>query len=160
MQCNGADVVILSNDFLRNGAEIMLSGDALPPKRRRPVASPHGQRPVRGGPVSPGTPGSRQEAQFFAALDGLGAVGGPELVEGAGTVCLDGVFGNEKLRGYLAIAEAAGDQGEDFELARRDAEGLLVGGIRSEGLEGGSFRGDKDCPHHDRFAAGLATASK
>jgi hypothetical protein len=40
-------------------------------------------------------------------LDGLGATGGSELVEGAGTVCLDGVFGNEKLRGELAITEAA-----------------------------------------------------
>ncbi|HYL84590.1 MAG TPA: hypothetical protein VE263_10165 [Candidatus Angelobacter sp.] len=38
---------------------------------------------------------SRQEAWFFAALDGLGGAGGSELVGGAGTVCLDGVFGNE-----------------------------------------------------------------
>jgi hypothetical protein len=65
---------------------------------------------------------SWQEAQFFAALDGLGAAGGSKLVEGAGRVGLDGVFGDEKLRGYLAIAEAAGDQGEDFELACRDGE--------------------------------------
>src|ERR1700688_3782496 len=76
---------------------------------------------------------SRQEAQFFAALDGLCAAGGSELVEGAGTVCLDGVFGNEKLSSDLAIAEAAGDQGEDFELACRNAEGLLAGRIGSEG---------------------------
>jgi hypothetical protein len=34
----------------------------------------------------------RQQAQFFSSLDGLGAARGPELVEGAGTVCLDGVF--------------------------------------------------------------------
>ena len=101
---------------------------------------------------------SGQEAQFFAALDGLGAAGGSELVEGAGTVCLDGVFGNEKLRGDLAIAAAAGDEGEDFELACRDAEGLLLGRIRSEGFEGGRFRGDKHFPHHDRFADGFATA--
>jgi hypothetical protein len=101
---------------------------------------------------------SWQEAQFFAALDGLGAAGGSELVEGAGTVCLDGVFGNEKLRGDLAIAEAAGDQGEDFELACRDAEGLLVNRIGSEGFEGGGFRGDKHFPHHDRFADGFATS--
>ncbi len=101
---------------------------------------------------------SRQEAQFFAALDGLGAAGGSELVEGAGTVCLHGVFGNEKLCGDLAIAEAAGDQGEDFELSSRDAEGLLVGRIGSEGFEGGGFRGDKHFPHHHRFADGFATA--
>ena len=36
---------------------------------------------------------------------------------------LECVFGNEKLRGDLPIAEATGDQGEDFELACRDAEG-------------------------------------
>ena len=29
MRSNGPDVVILSNDFLRNGAEIVLSGDAV-----------------------------------------------------------------------------------------------------------------------------------
>jgi hypothetical protein len=73
-------------------------------------------------------------------------------------VCLDGVLGNEKLRGDLAIAEAAGDQGEDFELACRDAEGLLAGCIGSEGFEGGGFRGDKHFLHHDRFADGFATA--
>ena len=73
-------------------------------------------------------------------------------------MCLDGVFGNEKLRGDLAIAEAAGDQGENFELACRDAEDLLLGRIGSEGFEGGGFRGDKHFPHHDRFADGFATA--
>ena len=82
----------------------------------------------------------------------------PELVEGTGTVGLDGVFGDEKLRGDLAIAEAAGDQGEDFELAGRDAEGLLAGRIGSEGLEGGSFGRDKYFPHHNCFADGFATA--
>jgi hypothetical protein len=99
---------------------------------------------------------SRQQTQFFAALDGLGAAGGTELVEGAGTMCLDGVFGNEKLRGDLAIAEAAGDQGENFELACRDAEGLLLGRIGSEGGRigndrGGGFRRDKHFLHHNRF---------
>jgi hypothetical protein len=101
---------------------------------------------------------SPQQAQFFAALDGLGAAGGSELVEGAGTVRLDGVFGDEKLRGDLAIAEAAGDQGEDFELAWGDTEGPLVGRIGSEGFGGWGFGGDKHFPHHDRFANGFATA--
>jgi hypothetical protein len=64
-------------------------------------------------------------------------------------VCLDGVFGDEKLRGDFAIAEAAGDQGEDFELARRDTEGLLAGRIGSEGF--GGFRGDKALPAPRRF---------
>ncbi len=72
---------------------------------------------------------SRQEAQFFAALDGLGAAGGSEFVKHSGTVCLDSVLGNEELRCDLAIAEAMGDKGEDFEFACRDAEGLLPGRI-------------------------------
>src|SRR5258708_40149851 len=100
---------------------------------------------------------SRQQAEFFAALDGLGAAGGSELVEGAGTVGLDGVFGNEKLGGDLAVAEAAGDQGENFELAWGDAEGPLLGRIDREGLEGGGFGGDKHFSHYDRLADGFAT---
>ena len=101
---------------------------------------------------------SRQQAQFFAALDGLGAAGGSELVEGTGAVGLYGVFGNEQLRGDFAIAEAAGDQVENFELACRDPEGLLFGRIGSEGFEGGGFCGERHFPHDDRFADGYATA--
>jgi hypothetical protein len=94
----------------------------------------------------------------------LGAAGGSKLVESASTVCLDGVFGNEKLRGDLPIAEAAGDQGENFELTCRDAEGLLLGGIGNKGGSewarigsdgGGSFCGDKHFLHHDRLADGF-----
>ena len=78
-------------------------------------------------------------------------------------MCLDGVFGNEKLAGDFAIAEAAGDQGEDFELTCRDAEGLLAGRIGSEGYRAGNegsggWRGDKDLFHHDGFTDGFATA--
>ncbi len=75
-------------------------------------------------------------------------------------MCLDGVFGDEELRGDLAIAKAAGDQSEDFEFACRDAEGLLAEGIGSEGglPLGGGFRGDKHFLHHDRFADGFAAA--
>jgi hypothetical protein len=101
---------------------------------------------------------SGQEAKFFAALDGLGAAGSSKLIEGARTVCLNSVFGDEKLRGDLSIAEAAGDQGEDFELAGGDAEGLLLGCVGSEGLEGAGFRRDKHFPHHNRFADRFATA--
>jgi len=129
MRDNGADVVILSSDFR-----------AMERKSCFQVTR------------------SRQEAQFFAALDGLGAAGGSELVEGAGTMSLDGVFGNEKLRGNLAIAETPGHQGEDFEFACRNAEGLLLGGIGSEGFEGGGFHGDKDLLHHHRFADDFAAA--
>src|ERR1700727_506608 len=77
-----------------------------------------------------------QEAQFLAALDRLGPPGRPELVEGARAVGLDRVFGNEKLRGDFAIAEAAGDQCENFELACRDAEA-------QPDAEGGEEDGDQ-----------------
>jgi hypothetical protein len=142
-RCGGTrpDVVILFNDFGGNGAEIVLLGDAV----ARRVSALDGQS-------------SRQQAQFFATLDGLGAAGGSELVEGAGTVGLDGIFGNEELRGDLAIAVAAGDKGEDFELACRDAEGLLASGIGREGLEGRGFCGDEHFLHHHRFADGFAAA--
>src|SRR5271163_3577767 len=101
-----------------------------------------------------------KEAEFLAALNGLGAAGGSELVVGAGTVGLDGVFGNEKLGGDLAIAEAAGDQGENFELTGRNAERLLAGRIGSEGFEGGCGGGaprvNGNFPDHDSFADGFA----
>ena len=102
---------------------------------------------------------SREEAQFFAALDGLGAAGGSEFVEGAGAVGLDGVFGDEELGGDFAIAEAAGDQGEDFEFARGDAEGLLAGGVGSEGAEAGASAGTRTSfTTTTSFADGFATA--
>ena len=93
-----------------------------------------------------------QEAEFFAALDGLGASDGSQLVEGAGTVCLDSIFGNEKLRGDLAITESAGDQVQDFELACRDAEGLLASSIGNERFEGGCFDRNKHLLHNYGFA--------
>jgi hypothetical protein len=99
--------------------------------------------------------GLRQEAQFFAALDSLGATGSSELLEGACTVRLDCVFGNEQLPGNLAITAAAGDQGENFELTYRDTEGLLVRSIGSE--RSGSLRRDSHFPHHNRFADNFAT---
>jgi hypothetical protein len=72
-------------------------------------------------------------------------------------VCLDGVFGNEKLRRNLAIAEAAGDQGKNFELACRYTKALLVGRIGGERFEGGGFGADKHFSHRG-FAAGFAPA--
>jgi hypothetical protein len=101
---------------------------------------------------------SGQEAQFFAALNGLGAAGGAELVEDAGTVRLDGVLRNEKLRGDLAIAEAAGDQVEDFKLACGDAEGLLAVRIGGKRFKDAGFRGDGHFPDHHGFADDFAIA--
>ena len=101
--------------------------------------------------------GLRQEAQFFAALDGLRSAGGSELLEGSRTMRLDGVFGNEKLRCDLTIAEAAGHKLKNFEFACGDAQVLLVDRIGSEGLEGRGFCGDKHFAHHG-FVGGLAPA--
>ena len=82
----GPDVVILSDDFAG------LEGKSC----FRMTRSQPSDEDLRGThPVGRGTPGSRQQAEFFAALHGLGAAGGSELVEGAGTVSLDGVLGNE-----------------------------------------------------------------
>ena len=93
MRWNAPDVVILSDDFA-----------GLAPKSCFRM-----------------TP-SRQEAEFFPALDGLGAAGGSDFIEDAGAVGLDCVFGDEKLRRDFAIAEAARDQRQNLELTRRDAE--------------------------------------
>lgn len=69
----------------------------------------------------------------------------------------DGVFGDEELGGDLAVAEAAGDEVEDLELAWGDAEGLLAGGVGGEGwgVFGGRC-GDEDFFDDDSFADGLA----
>ncbi len=101
--------------------------------------------------------GLRQEAEFLAALDGLGATDGSELLEGARTVRLDGIFGNEKLRGDIAIAEAAGDQGKNLELARRYATGLLVDRIGNERFDGRGPSPDERFSRRD-FAGGSAPA--
>ena len=52
------------------------------------------------------------------------------------------VFRKEKLHSDLAIAEAAGDRGENFQLACRDADGLLGGRIGSEGFGAGTKMDD------------------
>jgi len=87
--------------------------------------------------------GLREQAELFAALDGLGAAGGAEFVEGAGAVGLDGVFRDVELGGDLAVAEALGDQVEDFEFAGGDAEALLAGGVGGEGPRGGGLGWDE-----------------
>ena len=73
----GPDVVILSSDF---------AGMELKSSFRVTHSHPSDED------LSPGAPASRQQTQFFAALNGLGAASGSELVEGAGTVGLHGVF--------------------------------------------------------------------
>ena len=148
LRCDGIgpDVVILSSDSA-----------GIEPKSCFQVTRSRPSDPISNA-GNTWLPGSRQEAQFFAALDGLGATGGSKLVEGAGTVCLDGVFGNEELGGDLTIAEAAGDQGEDLELACGDAESLLLDRIGSEGFERASFHGDEHFFDYNCFADGFTPA--
>jgi hypothetical protein len=98
---------------------------------------------------------SWQQAQFLAALHGLGSARRAELIEGAGAVGLDRVFGDEELSGNLTIAETAGDEGEGFEFAGGDADALLLGWVGSEGRSRpGALvksRGE-NFPRHDRLA--------
>src|SRR5579875_3489614 len=106
---------------------------------------------------------SGQQAQFLAALHGLGAPGGTELAERPGAVGFDGVFGNKEGGGDLAIAETARHEGENFELARGDAQGLLLARIRREGAgcvwsgRGWDLSHDDGLPN-DFAAAGEAKA--
>ena len=82
---------------------------------------------------------SRKKAEFLAALDGLSAAGGSDLVKNASAVGLHRVLGNEKLSGDFAIAKALGDQRQNLELPRRDAERLLAGRVGSEEFAGASY---------------------
>ena len=49
---------------------------------------------------------------------------------------LDGVLADEEAVGDLAVAEALSDEGEDFELAGGDAEGVELGLVEGEGAAG------------------------
>jgi hypothetical protein len=81
---------------------------------------------------------------------GLDAVGEVELVEDVVEVAVDGAFGDAELVGDLAVAEALGDEVEDFLLA--GAEGIggpglgggVVGGVADEGDEAGESGGGDD----------------
>ena len=87
-----------------------------------------------------------QKAEFLGTTDRLGSPGGTEFIEGAATVGLDGIFGNEELRGDFAVAEPASNAGENFQLARRDAKGLQAGRIGNKGM---LFRsGDENFDRH------------
>jgi hypothetical protein len=70
-------------------------------------------------------------------------------------VGLDGVLADEEAGGDLAVAEALSDEGEDFELARSDAEGVELGLVEGEGSWGGLLvwrGGDQDFAEDDFFA--------
>jgi len=64
-------------------------------------------------------------------------------------VGFDGVLGDEEAGGDLAVAEALGDEGENFELARGDAEGFELRLVESEGGYGRC--GEMDFAKDDRY---------
>ncbi len=80
--------------------------------------------------------GSRDEAEFFAKLDGLSAAFGAELVKNTAGVGLHGVFADEELFGDFAVAEALGDEFQDFQFAGSDAEGFALCLVLDERLAG------------------------
>ena len=68
----------------------------------------------------------------------------------------DGVLADEEAGGDLAVAEALSDEGEDFELAGGDAEGVELGLVEGEGGRRSWFGGggDEDFAE-DNFLAGF-----
>jgi hypothetical protein len=78
--------------------------------------------------------GLRNEAGGLGDLDGLGAALGAEFVEEAAGMGLHGVFTDEEAGGDFAIAEAVGDEAEDFQFAGGDAELGEAGLVGSEGI--------------------------
>ncbi len=91
-----------------------------------------------------------EQAEFFAALDSLGAAAGAELVEGATAVSLHGVLAHEEGFADLAVAQAPSHEIEDFQLAAGDAEALADGvGGGEVGCRGGGD-GDFDDAVYDR----------
>lgn len=65
---------------------------------------------------------SRDEAGGLGELDSLGAAPRAELIEQAAGMGLHGVFADEEPVCDFTIAEAGGDQAEDLEFARGNAE--------------------------------------
>ncbi len=63
----------------------------------------------------------------------------------------DGVLGDEEAGGDFSVAEPLGYEGEDFEFARGDAEGVELGLVEGE-VRGWWVGGDKDFPENDFFA--------
>ena len=64
----------------------------------------------------------RNQSQLFSQLHCLGSAPGAQLVEQAAGMGLDGVFADKEFFGDLAIAQAVGNQLEDLQLARINAE--------------------------------------
>src|ERR1700719_3957528 len=90
--------------------------------------------------------GLRNQAGGLGELDCLGAALGAEFVEEAAGMGLHGVFADEEAGGDFAIAEARGDEAEDFEFARGDGEFGEARFVGDEGFGGppGDFPDDGD----------------
>ncbi len=74
-----------------------------------------------------------KQACGLAELDGLRPPPRPQLVEQPAGMGLDRVFADEESLGDLPVRQAVGDEAEDLELARGDAElplAALVDGER------------------------------
>jgi hypothetical protein len=87
---------------------------------------------------------------LFAEPNGLGAASSAQLVEGPAAVSLDGILTDEETICDLAVAETLSDEAEDFELTRRNAEGVKLGLVEGEG--GWRIGGDEDFAKDDFFA--------
>jgi hypothetical protein len=97
---------------------------------------------------------SWQQTEFLATLNGLGPPRCAELAKGAGTMGLYRVLGDEELSGDLAIAEAAGDEAEDFKLAGGNADALLLACVQGKSrswLRDRERSGDGHFSHHYRL---------
>ena len=87
---------------------------------------------------------SGNEAGLLGQLNGLRAALRTEFVKDAARVGLDRVLADEEALGDFAITKASGDQTEDFEFARGDAEVGETLGVGGEGRgRGGGWRGER-----------------
>ena len=86
--------------------------------------------------------GSREQTSLLGELDGLSTATSAELIKDAARMGLDGVLADEKALGDFAVAEAGGNQAEDFEFAGSDTEIGETLRVGSEGGGGGGGRGE------------------
>jgi len=106
----------------------------MPARRCAPIGASFylSIKPSRGGALprlplaitfrAVGAQSLRNQSQLFSQLYGLGPAPGTQLVEQAAGMGLDGVFADKEFFGDLAIAQAVGNQLEDLQLARSNAE--------------------------------------
>src|SRR5947207_11590273 len=79
---------------------------------------------------------SRQQTKLLAELNGLGPSLGPQFVEDAAGMRLDGVLADEELAGDLAVAHALRDELKNLQFAARNTEILSFFLVQDEPLPG------------------------